>query len=65
MLSPTTDFASFRYFLVLVLGESLQPAVCTHLVIFSKVAGVFFCTVMSGGEIPIFSGTVCFSELYT
>lgn len=30
--------------------------------IFSKVAGGFFCTVMAGGEIPILSGMVYFSE---
>lgn len=57
MLSLSTDFACFRYFWGLVLDEILWPSVCTHLVIFSKVAGGFFCTVMAGGEIPIITGT--------
>lgn len=35
-----------------MLDKSLWPSVRRHLMIFSKVAGGFFCTVMAGGENP-------------
>lgn len=38
-----------------MLDERLWPSVCTHPSIFNNAAAGVFCTVMAGGEIPIFT----------
>lgn len=66
VLYLSTGFAYFRHVFCFSFRWKLM-AECMHSSIdfFRKVAGWFFCTVMASGEIPIFTGMVCFSELST